>query len=67
MSRMGLTSQVNNCDRFIRETAKGVAPVRNVQDIDQAPIEPFMRHSGRIREMLEIVRQPLFQDPEYGG
>ena len=59
MSRMGSTSEVTNCDQFIRETGKGVALVGNDRDIDRAPVEPFVGHSGRIREMLEDVRQPL--------
>ena len=36
-----------------------VALVENVQDIDQAPVEPFIGYSGRFRERLEDVRQPL--------
>jgi hypothetical protein len=59
MSRMGSTSQVTNYDRFIRETGKGVMSVGNVRDIDWAPVEPFVEHSGWIRERLEDVRQPL--------
>ena len=59
---MGSTSQVTNCDRFIHETGKVVALVRNVQDIDQAPVEPFIGHSGQIRERLENVREPLLLD-----
>ena len=59
MSRMGSTSQVTNCDRFIRETSKEVALVGNVRDIDRALVEPFVGHSGQIRERLEDVRQPL--------
>ena len=67
MLRMGLTSQVTSCDLFIRETGKAVVSVGNVRDIDQAPVEAFIGHSGRIRARLKIMRQPLFQDPEYGG
>ena len=59
MSQMGSISQVTNCDQFIRETGKGVASVENVEDIDRAPVEPFVGHSGQIRERLEDVRQPL--------
>ena len=59
MSQMGLTSQENNCDRFICETSKGVVSVGNVQDIDRAPVEPFIGHSGWISERLENMRQPL--------
>jgi len=55
----GVASQVTNCGRFIPENGKGVAPIGNVQDIDWAPIKPFIEHSGRIRERLEEVRQPL--------
>jgi hypothetical protein len=67
MSWMGSTSQVTNCDRFIRETDKGVASVENARDIDWAPVEPFIGHSGQIRERLENVRQPLLLDSVYGG
>jgi hypothetical protein len=56
---MGSTSRVTNYDRFIHETRKGVASVKNVWDNDQAPIEPFVGHLGWIRERLEDVRQPL--------
>jgi hypothetical protein len=59
MSQMGLTSQVTNCDQFIRETGKGVASVGNVRDIDGALAKPFVGHSGQIREKLEDVGQPL--------
>jgi hypothetical protein len=55
----GVASQVTNCDWFIRETSKGVVPVRNIRDIDRAPIEPFIGYSGQLRERLEDVRQPL--------
>jgi hypothetical protein len=41
---MGVTSQVTDCDRFVRETGKGVALVGNVQDIDREPVEPFFKH-----------------------
>ena len=47
--------------------ARWLASVGNVQDIDQALVEPFMRHSGQIRERLENMRQPLLPDPVYGG
>jgi len=50
---MGLTSQVTNCDWFIHETGKGVALVGNVWDIDGALAEPFIGHSGWVREGLE--------------
>jgi hypothetical protein len=50
---MGVTSQVTDCDRFVRETGKGVALVRNVQDIDRGPIEPFFEHLHRVRERLK--------------
>ena len=50
-----MTSQVTDCDCFIRETGKGVALVGNVrvQDIDQGLAEPFVEHLGQVREMLE--------------
>jgi hypothetical protein len=64
--RMWSTSQVTNCDLFFCKTGKGVSLVRNVWDIDQTPVKPFMRHSGQIREMLENVRQPLPRHM-YGG
>ena len=67
MSLMGSTSQVTNRDRFIRETGKGVASVENVQDIDWAPVKPFIGHLGLIRERLENMRQPLLPDLVYGG
>ena len=57
----------SNCDRFIRETGKGVVSVGNVWDIDWTPVKPFIGHSGRIREMLENMRQPLLPGPVYGG
>jgi len=38
----GVDKPSTNCDQFIRETGKGVAPVGNVRDIDQEPVEPFM-------------------------
>jgi hypothetical protein len=50
---MESTSWVTNYDQFIHETSKGVASIGNVQDIDQARAEPFVGHSGRIRERLE--------------
>jgi hypothetical protein len=31
------------------------------------PVEPFIRHSGRIRERLKNMRQPLLPDLVYGG
>ena len=67
MLRMGSTSQVTNCDWFIHEIDKGVAPVRNVRDIDRALVKPFIGYSGQFRERLEIMWQSLFQDLEYGG
>jgi hypothetical protein len=67
MLQMGLTSQVTYYDRYIRETSKGVASVGNVRDIDRAPVEPFIGHSGQIREWLENMRQPLLPSPVYGG
>jgi hypothetical protein len=62
----GSTSQVTNCDRFICEAGKGVVSVGNVRDIDWAPVEPFVGHSGRIRERLRNMRQPL-PGHGYGG
>ena len=51
---MGSTSQVTNCDRFIRETGKGVASVGNVWDIDRGPSRTFRRtlgpDLGKVRE-----------------
>ena len=67
MSWMGSTSQVTSCDLFIRETGKGVVSVRNVWYIVQELVESFIGHSGRIRERLENVRQPLLPGPVYGG
>ena len=48
----GVASQVTSYDQFIHETGKGVASFENVQDIDQLPVEPFIGHSGQIRERL---------------
>jgi hypothetical protein len=67
MSQMGATSQVTNCDRFIRETGKGVAPVGNVWDIDRALVKPFIGYLGQIRERLEMWGNPYLWCTGYGG
>ena len=52
---MGVTSQVSDCNRFVHETGKGVALVRNVRvsDIEQGLAEPFIEHLGQVRESLK--------------
>jgi hypothetical protein len=50
---MGVTSQVTYCDRFVRETGKGVALVGNVRDIDRGLVEPFFEHLRQVRERLK--------------
>jgi hypothetical protein len=57
---MGVTSQVTDCDRFVCETGKGFALVRNVRDIDWRPVEPFVEHLGWVRERLSrLMRTSL--------
>jgi hypothetical protein len=48
MSQMRSTSQVTNRDRFIRETGKGVASIRNVRDIDGHLLNLSLDVRGRL-------------------
>jgi len=50
---MGVTSQVTDCNYFVRETGKGVALVGNVWDIDRGPVKPFVEHLDQVRERLK--------------
>jgi hypothetical protein len=64
---MGVTSQVTDHDRFVHETGKGVASVRNVRvhDIDRGLVEPFIEHFGWVRERLKHRGMP-YVDGSYG-